>query len=205
MSSCAASCCIFSPRALFASATSASSPIGGAPLSYRFASKHSTQFHRRPNQKHPPLRNRARFGVVPSVVDPWRSWNDLPLPKSNSVLHRCWALLLHETACQQPENSARFTALRPRVPRHRTHHVVPRVYIRRSATVPCLRHPWPSTRIPSSHPGIIQNSFCPALNAHRPASAANDSGFLLTALSNARHHTAFRVTTLGEGAPPKKH
>ena len=26
---------------------------------------------------------------------------DLPLPKSNSVLYRCWALLLHETACRR--------------------------------------------------------------------------------------------------------
>jgi hypothetical protein len=37
MSSCAASSCICSPRASFVSATSASSPTGGAPLCYRFA------------------------------------------------------------------------------------------------------------------------------------------------------------------------
>src|SRR5512147_1107078 len=104
MSSCVASCCTCSPRASSASATSASSPIGGALPSYRFASKHSTQFHRRPNQKHPLLRNRALFGAVPSVGDPWWSSNHLPLPNSNSVLHRCWSRLLHESARRQPES-----------------------------------------------------------------------------------------------------
>src|SRR5439155_6532037 len=41
MSSSAASYYICSPRASFVSATSASSPTGGAPLCYRFASRHS--------------------------------------------------------------------------------------------------------------------------------------------------------------------
>lgn len=40
-----------------------------------------------------PRRNPTRFGVAPTVVDRWRSSNDLP------------------------QNSARFTALRPRPPR----------------------------------------------------------------------------------------
>src|SRR2546422_9121519 len=41
MSSCAASCCTCFPRASSASATSASSPTGAAPLSYRCAAQHS--------------------------------------------------------------------------------------------------------------------------------------------------------------------
>src|SRR6266567_6738017 len=110
MSSCAASYCICSPRASSASATSASSPIGGAPLCCHFAWQHSAQFHPRPNQKLPPLRNRNLFGVAPTVADRWRSSNALPLLKSNSVLHHCWSLLRNETPRPQLETSARFPA-----------------------------------------------------------------------------------------------
>src|SRR5258707_9002867 len=116
MSSCADSYSICSPRALFASVTSASSPIGGAPRCCHFAWQHSAQFHLKPNQKLPPLRNRNLFGAAPSVADRWRSSNDLPLLNSNSVLHHCRSLLPHETARPQLENSARFTALRSRPP-----------------------------------------------------------------------------------------
>ena len=59
-------------------------------------------------------RNRTLFGVAPNVADRWRSSNDLPLLKSNSVLHLFWSQLRHETARPQLENSARLTALRPR-------------------------------------------------------------------------------------------
>src|SRR6266571_242478 len=113
MSSCAASCCIYFPRASSASATSASSPIGGAPLCCHFAWQHSAQFHPRPNQKLPPLRNRNLFGVAPTVADRWRSSNALPLLKSNSVLHHCWSLLRNETPRPQLETSARFPARAP--------------------------------------------------------------------------------------------
>src|SRR6266481_2645140 len=116
MSSCAASCCICSLKASSASATSASSPTGGVLRFCRFAWQHWAQFLRRSNQKPPPLSNRNLFGVAPSVADRWRSSNDLLLLKSNSVLHHGWSLLQHETACPQLENTARFTALRPRPP-----------------------------------------------------------------------------------------
>src|SRR5438128_12548711 len=106
MSSCAVSYCICSPRASFAFATSASSPIGGALRCCHFAWQHSAQFHPRPDQKLPPLRNRTLFGAAPTVADRWRSSNDSPLLNSNSVLHHCRSLLPHETARPQLENSA---------------------------------------------------------------------------------------------------
>src|SRR6266705_113829 len=101
MSSCAASCFICSPRASFVSATSASSPTGGAPRCCHFAWQHSAQFHPRPNQKLPPLSHRTLLGAAPSVADRWRSSNDLPLLNSNSVLHHRCSLLPHETASPQ--------------------------------------------------------------------------------------------------------
>ncbi len=116
MSSCAASYCICSPRASFASATSASWPTADAPRFYHYASQHWAQFHRRSNQKPPPRRNRTLFGVAPSVADPWQSSNDLPLLNSNSVLHQVAHYCAHETSRPQLENSARFTALHPRPP-----------------------------------------------------------------------------------------
>src|SRR5256714_3798854 len=100
MSSCAASCCTCFPRASFVSATSVSSLTADAPRYCRCASQHWAQFQYRSNRK-PPLRNRTLFGVAPSVVDLWRSSNDLPLINSNSVLHHCWSLLQHETARPQ--------------------------------------------------------------------------------------------------------
>jgi hypothetical protein len=44
---------------------------------------------RRSNQKPPPPSNRNLFGGASSVAHRWRSSNDLPLLKSNSVLHHC--------------------------------------------------------------------------------------------------------------------
>ena len=64
------------PKASFVSAISASSPTGGALPYYRYASQHWAQFHPRPNQKLPPLRNRNLFGSAPSVADRWWSSND---------------------------------------------------------------------------------------------------------------------------------
>ena len=37
------------------------------------------------------------FGSAQSAVDRWWSSKDLPLPKSNSVLHQSWSRLPHET------------------------------------------------------------------------------------------------------------
>src|SRR2546426_10244782 len=121
MSSCAASSCICSPRASFASVTSAFLPTGGARRYCRYALQLWPQFLRKSNQKPPPPRNRTLFGVAPSVADRWQPSNALPLLKSNSVLHPWGSLLRHETALPQLENSARFTALRPRPPSSSPH------------------------------------------------------------------------------------
>src|SRR6266849_3832542 len=98
MSSCVASCCTCFPKASSASATSASSPTGGAPLSCRFAIDYSMQYsHRNPNQKPRQLSSRTRFGSVPNVAAPWWSSRDLLLPRSNSVLPPCSQEPLHDT------------------------------------------------------------------------------------------------------------
>src|SRR6266702_2679033 len=100
-----------SPRASSASATSASSPTAGAPHYCRYASQHWTQFHRRLNQKPPPLRNRTLFGAAPSVADRWPSSNDSQPHNSNSVLHRSWPRL-HEVTRPHTALSARCRASR---------------------------------------------------------------------------------------------
>src|ERR1035441_1509045 len=103
MSSCAASSCTCCPKASSASATLASSPTGGAPLSCRFACNSSAQYrHRRPNQKPPRSRNPAHFGSVPSVAAAWWSSRDLPRPSSNSVLHPFSSEPPHETTIPVP-------------------------------------------------------------------------------------------------------
>src|ERR1039457_2441991 len=103
MSSCAAASCPCCPKASSASATLASSPTGGAPLSCRFACNSSAQYrHRRPNQKPPRSRNPAHFGSVPSVAAAWWSSRDLPRPSSNSVLHPFSSEPPHETTIPAP-------------------------------------------------------------------------------------------------------
>ena len=98
MSFCAASCCTRCPKASSASATLASLPTAAAPLSCRFAFDYSTQNNRRdPNQKPRQPSSRIHFGAVPNVAAPWGSSRDLPLPNSNSVLHRFSSEPLHET------------------------------------------------------------------------------------------------------------
>ena len=87
MSFCAASCCTRCPGASSASATSASSPTAGVPLSYRFAIDYSTQNNpRNPNQKRGQPSRRIHFGAVPNVAAPWWSSKDLLRPSSNFVL-----------------------------------------------------------------------------------------------------------------------
>src|SRR6266481_2578879 len=109
MSSCAASCCTCCPKASSAFATLASSPTADAPLFCRFAFKDSTQYsHRAPNQKLLP-RNRSRFGSVPNVVAPWWSSRDLPLPRSNCVLHPVSPEPPHETTISNLTHSVRLT------------------------------------------------------------------------------------------------
>ena len=105
MSSCAASCCMYSPKASSAFATSVSSPTAGVPLCCRFAGKRSARYNRKLNQKHPQPMNPACFGFVPTVVGQCGSSNDLPLPNSNSVLHRTRLRLPHETAVHNTKTS----------------------------------------------------------------------------------------------------
>jgi hypothetical protein len=110
MSSCAASCCICSPRASSASATSASSPTEGAPPYCRCASPLSTQLHRKPNRKPRPLQPCTRCGAVPSAANRWPLSNDSQPHNSNSVLHRSWPPL-HELTRTLP-HSLRFRVSR---------------------------------------------------------------------------------------------
>jgi hypothetical protein len=107
------SCSTCFPRASSASATSASSPAQGAPFCYPGVSPLCTPLHPKTTRKRPPLLQRTRCGVVPSAADPWRSSNDSPWPRSNSVLHLISSWLLHETTRPQPELSAPFRASRP--------------------------------------------------------------------------------------------
>src|SRR5207302_10965611 len=58
---------------------------------------------------------------------------------------------------------------------------------------------------PTNHSHLVAPVPCAAFNLHRPASAANPSGFLLTALSNARRLAFLASTLLREGARPIKH
>src|SRR4029077_11673944 len=184
MSSCAASCCICSPRASFVSVTSAFWPTADAPPYCRCASLPWVRFLRRGNQK-PPPRNPTRFGVAPSVVDRWRSSNDLPQLKSNSVLHQHCSQLRHETASPQLENSARFTALRPppprsdRIPTSRpvSHRFPP------SILLPTLSTTSTSASVPT--PADFNTSASLHSNLHKDR-VRRASGFLLTAFSNAR-------------------
>ena len=185
MSSCAASSCIYSPRASFVSATSAFWPTADAPPYCHCASLPWVRFLCRGNQK-PPPRNPTRFGVAPSVVDRWRSSNDLPQLKSNSVLHHGCSQLRHETASPQLENSARFTVRRPRPPAPDpippASSVTPFSAIdsRPHALVHRLLHFCADSR-------QLQHLSLAPFNLHK-ARVRRASGFLLTAFSNATPH-----------------
>src|SRR5216683_4127641 len=202
MSSCAASSCICSPRASFVSVTSAFWPTADAPPYCRCASLPWVRFLCRWNQK-PPPRNPTRFGVVPSVVDRWRSSNDLPQLKSNSVLHHGCSQLRHEAAPPQLENSARFTALRPRPPRSRPHPYF----------APCIPpfstiH-YPSRALDNLHlrfradSGPLQHLPLAPFNLHKDR-VRRASGFLLTAFSNARPQTFAPLHTADQGRASEK-
>src|SRR5579864_2559466 len=117
MSSYAASCCTCCPKASSAFDTLASSPTADAPLSYRFAFKDSTySSHRAPTQKPPLPRSRSRFGSVPNAADPWWLSRDLPLPRSNSVLHLVSPEPPHETIIPNLHHSVCLTTCRRGVP-----------------------------------------------------------------------------------------
>ena len=179
-----------SPRASSASATSASSPTAGAPHYCRYASQHWTQFHRRPNQKPPPLRNRTLFGAAPSVADRWPSSNDSQPHNSNSVLHRSWPQP-HEIARPHTARSARFGASRRSVSP-----LPPDIFF--------LSPPGLTSAIDSSlhrcagccsnSPDDSREPLHPSLapfNLHK-SRVRRASGFLLTAFSNATPHTFFQ-------------
>src|SRR5438045_3119156 len=98
-----------SPRASSASATSASSPIEGAPPCCLSASPLSTPTHRKTNRKPRPALPRTRCGAVPSAAARWPSSNDSQQHNSNFVLHHSWPWL-HEIIHPHTPLSARFTA-----------------------------------------------------------------------------------------------
>jgi hypothetical protein len=155
------------------------------------------------NQKPPPS-NRTLFGVAPSVADRWRSSNDLPQLKSNSVLHHGWSQLRHETASPQLENSARFTALRPRPPCS-CHDPYFAPSVPAFSTIDSPSHALDSLHLRfRADSGRLQHLSLTPFNLHK-ARVRRASGFLLTAFSNARPHPLFCSTLLTKGAPPKKH
>src|SRR5439155_1849958 len=176
MSSCAVSCCICSPRALFAFATSASLPTADAPRYCHYASQRLAQFHRRSNYKPPPPRNRTLFGVAPSVADRWRSSNDLPLLNSNFVLHRSWSPL-HDIIRPQPQLLARFSALRRSVsPSPLDTFFMPQSRIASSATSP-LPMRVGSSATDLDYPDNFYKPLSPHSMCIRPASAAPAASF----------------------------
>ena len=85
----------------------------------RFVERFAQHFHSCPDRlgRQHIREYQAQFLTVQKLVaDQWRSSNALPRLKSNSVLLHSGSLLRHETDRPQLENSARFTALRPRPP-----------------------------------------------------------------------------------------
>ena len=179
-----------SPRALSASATSASSPTEGALLCCHGASPLSTRLPRKTNRKPQPLQ-RTRCGAVPSAVDRWPLSNDSQRHNSNSVLHRSWPRL-HEITRPHTALSARFRAFRRSVSPLPSRHLLP---------VPAQVSLPPSTRLctgaPAATPPALTtppNFYTPRLtpfNLHR-SRVRRASGFLLTAFSNATPHTFFQ-------------
>ena len=95
MNSCAASCCICSPKDSCASGTSASWPIADVPPPCHFAFSCSARHHK-PSKRSPQL-VRTIFGAVPSAVALCSLSKGCPPIKPNPVLHRHSILLPHET------------------------------------------------------------------------------------------------------------
>src|ERR1700730_13979924 len=87
MSSCAASCCTYFPKASCAFGTSASSPTADGPPPCRFVFSCWAR-HRKPSKGPPPPRTQLLFGAAPSVVDRCWSSKGLLLPRFTFVLHR---------------------------------------------------------------------------------------------------------------------
>jgi hypothetical protein len=183
-------CC---PRASSASATSASSPIAGAPLCCHGATPLSMPLHRKTNPKPRPLLPRTRCGAVPSAADRWSSSNDSPQRNSNSVLHHSWPQLHELTA--HTSRSLRFRASRRCVsPLH------PHIFFLSPPTIPsaigsCSHSSaicQPSNLYDSRE--LLHPSLAP-FNLHN-SRVRRASGFLLTAFSNATPTPSFSLEHL---------
>ena len=183
-----------SQRASSASATSASSPIEGAPPCCHGASPLSTPLHRKTKRKPRPLRPCTRCGAVPSAVAQWPSSNDSQRHNSNSVLHRSWSQL-HENTRPQPQLLARFSALRRCVsPLH------PDIFFlsppRLTSAINLSLHRcagFSSTGLDDSRE-LLHPSLAP-FNLHK-SRVHRASGFLLTAFSNATPQAFFSLEHL---------
>ena len=164
-----------SPRALSASATSASSPTEGALLCCHGASPLSTRLLRKTNRKPQPLQ-RTRCGAVPSAADRWLLSNDSQRHNSNSVLHRCWPRL-HEISHPHTALSARFRASRRSVsPSPLDTFYMPQRRIASSATSP-LPMRVGSSPMDLHDPDNFYKSLSLRSICIRPASAAPAASF----------------------------
>jgi hypothetical protein len=172
-----------SPRASSASATSASSPIEGAPRCCHGVSPLSTPLHRKTNRKCRPLLQCRRCGAVPNAADRWPSSNDSPRHNSNSVLRR-YRPRLDELAHPHTAALARSRAS-------------PRSVSPSHPDIFCLSPPTltsviasSSRRCAGSSSTDLDNSrellrpLLAPFNLHR-SRVRRPSGFLLTAFSNA--------------------
>lgn len=180
--------CTCSPRALSASATSASSPTEAALLCCHGASPLSTRLPRKTNRKPQPLQH-TRCGAVPSAVDRWPLSNDSLPHNSNSVRHRSWPRL-HEITHPPTALSARFRAFSPKsvsiAPRH-------------LLLVPASAHFRHRVIFAEVRQLLLHRLYAPRELLHPSLAPYNlhnsrirhASGFLLTAFSNATPHTFF--------------
>src|SRR5215470_1750758 len=96
MNSCAASCCICSPKVSCAFETSASSPTANGPPLCHFVFNCSVPHHMPSKRSPPPVP--AIFGLAPNAVVRWWSLKGLRQLKSSSVLPRLWMPLPHDIA-----------------------------------------------------------------------------------------------------------
>ena len=176
-----------SPRASFASATSASSPTEAAPPCCHSASPLSTPLHRKTNRRRRPLLQRTRCGAVPSAVDRWPSSNDSQPHNSNSVLHRSWPRL-HEITRPHTALSARFRASRRSVSPLR-----PNIFflfpLKLTSAINSSLHRWSHCHSNDlDHSRELLHPLLAPFNLHK-SRVRRASGFLLTAFSNVTPHT----------------
>ena len=187
MSFCVASYFTCSPRASFASATSASLPTEGALLSCRCASLLSTQFHRKPNQNARPHPSPSPCGAAPTAMDRWSLSNDSRQHNSSSV-PRLARPRLHETTRPHTALSPRFRMFRRSVSRLR-----PDIFFlsspRLTLAIDSSLHRYAGCYSSGlDHSRELLQASLPSFNLHK-SRVRHASGFLLTAFSNATRHT----------------